>query len=39
LRVKVDGEVKFLGIPGLVNQRMGVQIEELLRSGGKEHES
>lgn len=38
LRVKVDGEVKFLGNPGTVNQRMGVQIVDLLRSGGKEHE-
>ena len=39
LRVKVDGEVKFLGNPGTVNQRMGVQIVDLLRSGGNEHES
>ncbi len=39
LRVKVDGEVKYLGTPGLVNQRMGVQIVDFLRPGGKEHES
>ena len=38
LRVKVDGEVKFLGNPGTVNQRLGVQIVDLMRSGGNEHE-
>lgn len=38
LLVKVDGEVKYLGNPGTVNQRMGVQIVDQLRSGGNEHE-
>jgi len=38
LRVKVDGEVKFYGNPGTVNQHMGVQIVDIQRSGGNVHE-
>lgn len=38
LEVKLNGKTKFLGRPGLVGKKLGVEILDVVSDGGKQDE-